>query len=246
MATKWSETDLAAFLDGALEGEERARIAALIETDPGARACAERLQTQDALLRDAFAAPLSEPTPPRLAAILSDDEAVQPMVPRRRPPAAWAPTALAASIALAVGAALGASWGNDAEPGAGPAGGLAVGPASPRIAALLDQTPSGASSDGARMIASFPLPSGAVCREFETLAGRGGSPYAFALACKRGDAWRVLMVATTGAPHSPSGDAFITASGVALDAASPILDALGAGAAMTPDEERRAIDLGWR
>ena len=67
MATSWTETDIAAYLDGELHGDERARIAALIETDPEARALADwaKAEIPDA----AFSGPLA------LDLVLSPDSA---------------------------------------------------------------------------------------------------------------------------------------------------------------------------
>lgn len=247
MAASWTETDIAAFVDGELEGAERARVAALIEADPAAQALADSLRETDALLREAFAAPLSEPVPPSLAAIVKADAKVVPLRPRR-PAHSWMPMALAASVALLIGGTAGLMLGQSKGPAA-PASlaALSVGGVPLVLAEALDTAPSGTIRGDVQPLASFPLPDGGACREFEVMSPADrAAPTAFGLACNRGEGWRVVIAATVEAPGSTAEGSFAAASGTALDAAAMALDALGAGSALDPAAEAAAIARGWR
>lgn len=242
-----TETEIAAWLDGELAPEDRARVGRLIETDPEARALAERLSRNDALLREAFAAPLQEPVPQRLASALRDPPAepegrVVRLADRRR--TVWRPAAMAAGLALVVGFGAGAAL--NLGGGVETVGGLAVGAASDPIAAALETARSGEALADVRPLASFETDAQGVCREFETL-GPGGAPAGQGLACRNAEhGWRVLVAADIGpeAAAEPDG-AFAPAGGAATDATSSVLDALGAGPALTPEAERAAIERGW-
>ena len=244
MAEPWTEAEIAALLDGELQDAEKARIERALGTDPEARACAERIRETDALLREAYAAPLAEPTPAALTAALAEDPVVTPFRPRRPTAPAWAPTALAASVALAVGAAAGALL-TPFE--SAPSGGarLAVGAAPEAVAAALETAPSGVSDGGVRPLASFPIADGGVCREFEIDVG-AAVPAAYGLACRAAGAWRVLLAADMPKTTDAAESDFAPASGAAPDAVVPLLDALGAGPALDPDAEALAIGNGWR
>lgn len=242
MTRDWTDEDVAAFVDGALDGEEAERMAHIIDNNPEARALAARIRAQNALLRDAFDAPMREPVPPAMRAIVEQEGRVASLAARRRPAPAWAPVALAASLALAVG--LGAGFAL-APQGRG-VGAPGVGGAGPALAAALETAPSGVAQGGVRPLASFPVAGGGVCREFETAAS-GAAPAAFGLACREPGGWRVLAaVAATIGDAAPAGDGFAPASGAAVDAIGPLLDALGADAALDAATERAAIEAAWR
>jgi len=244
MNRDWTETDIAALLDGELTGAEAERVARLLETDPAARAVAERIGRNDALLREAFAAPLAEPSPPRLAGLF--DAAVTPLPQRPARAASRRNLAMAASAALVVGAVAGALLGPVGE-GAGPAAArLAVGAAPPAVAEALSETPSGALRHGVRLIASFAVAGGGHCREFEWRREDDAAPSALGLACRSGGDWRVVVAAEIGEAGASERSGYAPASGVAPDAVSPVLDALGAGPALDPEAEARAIARGWR
>jgi hypothetical protein len=245
MTRTWNEGDIAAYVDGALEGAERDRIEGIIQTDPEAQAAAARVQASNALLRDAFAAPLSEPAPPEMAALF-DDASVTPF--RARPVArarigGWAPAALAASIALVIGAGGGLMVGPWLAATEREGDGLALGPASETMSQALATTPSGVLASGVRPIASFEVERG-FCRELEVEAPTG--PVAFGVACGAGDDWRIVFAAALPAAATDQGEGFAPASGAAVDAAVPVLDALGAGEALDTAAELRAIEAGWR
>ncbi len=246
MTEPWTEDDIAAFVDGALEGAERDRVARLIECDPAARAAAERIREANALLRDAFAAPLSEPTPAAMAALFDETGVVRPFTPRPAPRASWAPAALAAGVALVVGSVGGALLAP--RPGAPTPerATLSVGPAPEALAAALYAAPSGTLQGGVRPIASFPVEGGGYCREFELQESAEAAPTAFGLACGMANGWRVVVAADIAGDAAGASGGFAPASGAAIDAASPILDDLGAGPALDVESERRAISARWK
>ena len=264
MMVEWTETEIAAYLDGELEGAEHDRIARAIASDPAACALAARLRKVDELLREAYGAALEEPVPQAMrSAIPGDDAAVTAdrgsgsnarvsgdgqiiaFPARGKLRTSWWPVAAAASLALVVGYGAGELVRVDED---GPAATLAVGPAPTPIAEALENEPSGATRGGVRPVASFLTTQGAYCREFET-ADTAGAPSGFGLACRVSeDGWHVLsaMAMADGDRQSPGEDLFAPASGAAIDAMVPLLDALGAGPTLGPDEERDVIDRGWQ
>lgn len=248
MDRHWTEADIAALIDGALHGAEEQRIARILESDPEAQACADRLRETNALLREAFAAPMTEPLPPSMQALFDESETVVPFRAARQPVVRhWAlPTALAASIALLVGFASGSfltPW--PTVPGGTPSM-LAVGPAGVTVSRVLETTISGTTLDGVKPVASFRVTSGGICREFETTGHTPGADRAFGIACTDGGAWQVIMAASIATADQAAATGFAPASGAAVDAAVPVLDALGAGAAMTAAEEQQALENAWR
>jgi hypothetical protein len=245
MAGAWTEDEIAAFVDGELDEAARARIAAALDSDPEAAALAVRLRETDALLRDAFAAPLGEEVPKAIAATLAaPTAAVLPfrVLPRRAQ--VWVPAALAASLALVAGLAGGMmlDLGEASRPAAAI---LALGPAEDQLAQALDRVPSGEAEGRMRPLASFVVDSG-VCREFEMLDA-AAAPTGFGMACRDGEGWSVIFaVATRDDGAEADGSGFVPASGAVVDAAGPLLDTLGAGPALDPAAEREAIARGWR
>jgi len=244
MTERWTETEIAAWLDGELPQEDRDRVGRLIVTDPEAGIVAERLRRNDALLRDAFAAPLEEEVPPRLATAMREPPPVRVVRLADRQGAAWRPAAMAAGLALVLGFGVGAAlnFGRGVEI----ADGLAVGVAPERVATALETAPSGETLGEVRPLASFETGSEGICREFETL-GPGGAPAGHGLACRNAEGgWRVLVAADI-APQTASDSAggFAPAGGAAIDVTSSALDAIDAGPALTPEAENAAIARDW-
>ncbi|SEA50675.1 anti-sigma factor family protein [Rubrimonas cliftonensis] len=250
MSRNWTEDEIAAFVDGAASDEDARRIAALIESDEDARATADRLRRQNALLREAFAAPMAEATPLAIRSALGAPsptgraarrvEHRSARMARRRPPV-WAGAALAACAAFAIG--LGgapALLGPAEEAGMR----LAIGSAPAAALAALERAPSGTDVAGLTPLASFVTRDGH-CREFET----AGDAPSVGLACRPADGdWRVVALAAVAgaAPGADAAAGFAPASGAAVDALSAVLDALEAGPALSPAEEADRIAAGWR
>jgi hypothetical protein len=251
----FSEERIAAFVDGSIDDPAEAEaIARAIEADPEVRAVAERVERSNALLREAFAAPLSEGVPPAIAAAIASagtgstaPRAGSAVVAFRRRvrPAVWVPTAAAAAVALALG------FGGIFDERAGDAPVLALGPV-PEGAPLhraLEALPAGSrSAEGIEPLLSFRDGAGRPCREIEA-APIGAIP-AFAIACRAPEGgWTVEALATVAAPDAPpggEGGAIRPASGGAEgDPLASALDRLGAGPALAPAEEARLIARGW-
>ncbi len=233
MTASWTQDDIAALVDGSLEGPAAERVRAALAADPGAAAVAARLTEERALLRAAFAAPLAEPVPPALAQTILTTPGRVIAFPAR-PARSWRPVALAASAALAVGLGLGLGFGG---PGAGPL--VAVGPVDARSAlhATLETRPSGAAGS-VRPMSSFRDATGRICREFEVDGTIQG------LACRDAAGWQVTTLIAGPATTPPDG--FAPASGDPADPLSAVLDALGAGPPLPPDAEAALLARGWR
>ncbi len=246
MTRDWTEREIAAFVDGALDDPADAeRIARAIETDAEARALSDRIAASNSLLREAFGTPMEQEVPPSIAAVLTNDARRVGRLPRRRPVPGFAPTALAASVALLIGLGLGATLAPQVLNPAKTVIGLGVGGPDDALAQALETLPSGASSPtGVRPMLTFRDATGRPCREFEVV-GALPSDLEFGLACRIGDGtWEVpILVAAPANPLDPGG--FEPASGAVGDALSAMLDALGAGPALTPDAEAALLASRW-
>lgn len=245
MTHSWTEAEVADFLAGRLRVADADRIAEALETDPAAQAVAERLGAAapgDAMLRAAFAAPMDEPAPELMRSAVGV-QARQAAKPPRRPGRAWAPTALAAGVALAAGLGAGFSLRSVSAPA--PAGVVAVGLASGPVGHALETAPAGASRDHVAPTATFRDGTGNVCREFDML-DPDGAPSATGVACRAADGgWRVLLVAAHPAAVA-AGSGFAPAAGWGVDPIAHFVDAIGAGPVLSPVDEAALIARRWR
>lgn len=247
---KVGEERLMAWLDGELDEAAAAEVARAVAADP---ALAERARRERALrgkLRDAFAPALDEPVPERLLAVLGMTPqqpaapAVDNVVPLRPRSATqrvrewrwpeWG--ALAASVLL--GVLFGAQFLR--EPGQGPVrieDGALV--ADNGLVRVLDaQLASDAKPDAALAVGlSFRDGEGNYCRTF---TARGEQSLG-GLACRSGDAWRVIAL---GEAERQDGELRQAASALPASVLAEVdarqqelLDAAG---------ERAARDAGWR
>lgn len=233
-----SRQELAAFVDGELDGERASEIAAAIAADPGLARDLERHRALSARLNAHFDPILAEPIPDHLAALLGREaeapatnvvdwgEARSQIAAKRRLPRwSWvAGPALAASLALAV-------W----VPRGG--GGPPAGYVDAQLARALDTTLVAEQSQGqdTRVLLSFRDRGGNYCRAFSGQAGGG-------IACRDDTGWK-LEITGGGSPGSASeyrmagaGDAPILARAQAM-ADGPALDA---------GQEVAARSRGWR
>ncbi len=245
MSKDWTEAEIAAFVDGELDATRAQRLAAIIETDPEARALAERLTRANALLREAFDAPMHEPPPDALVAAIKGSPTIAGAPPRRRRPT-WFPAALAAGIALIIGVGVGVG-GAVFSTGDRPIDrGLAVGPAPETVRTVLETAPSGTTRSDLRPVASFEVAGGGICREFETLDA-AGAPATAGLACRSPEGgWTVLLIAVIADDQAAASEDYVPAAGIAGDSLAVALDAIGAAAALSPEEEAARIAAGWR
>jgi len=242
MTRNWTESEIAAWVDGALETPaEAARIARIVETEPEAARTAERLRASNRQLRAAFDSAMREPVPPAIAAALDAVPAraaargARPGPLRRRPLAAMA---AAATIAFALGLGTGLMSGDRREPA--PVAGLGPQPADAPLSRALEALPSGTVSQaGIRPMLTFRDAGERPCREFEVAGDARG------IACRSG-AGRWAVEILVAAPEAAAGGAdYVPASGPAEDALGTVLDALGAGPALSPDAEAELISTGW-
>lgn len=243
MPRSWTPEDIAALIDGSLTGAEAEAVARAIDTDPDARAEAERLRRLNALLRTAYETPAGAPVPAPIAAALFGGEGRVAPLRRRR---IWLPAAAAAAVALAVGLGLYVRLGG---PGMGSGGALDIAlgevPAGGALHLALESLPSGeAAPGGVRPMLTFLNRAGRPCREFE-IDGTEHDPATLGVAC-RTEAGRWQVEAVAAAPEArPAMDGYAPAAGLATDRVSEALDALGAGPALKPDEEAALMRSGW-
>lgn len=251
MAADVTKEQIAAYVDGALDEAEAARVAAAIAQEDDARAYAEEIERANRLLRQAFGAPMAEAVSADLQNTLlrhpqgRGSEVISPIGTRRRR-TPFLPLALAASVALAIGIGAGVAflggWGGHGQRLAvlGPA------PADGPLHAALEHLSSGeVSPEGVQPMLSFRDGKGRICREFEVI-GELPQGREFGIACRTpAERWQVEI--GVAAPTSEGGEGgFRPASGPAGDALDTMLDALGAGPALSPAEEAELLRRGWR
>ena len=269
--TRPTDEQLMAYADGRLDDTERQRVEKFLETDREARQLVEGFRKTADLSR-LFDAPMREASPKRLVdAIMKGGDAppkapetsarIVPLPSRRTdraPPRQDSRLAMAASVALLVGVATGywlAGGTSRDEPGIDLAlGKVAQGSV---VARVLDTAPSGksqriASGDGKGrqllVVATFRDRGGRPCRELELLDGTGDlHPIAAGIACRAaGHGW-VMEGATRIQSAKPAGGPDYVPSGVSeRDALEGLMQILGAGKAMSAEEEQALIRSGWK
>lgn len=199
---KFSDEMLMAYADGELDLVARAEIEAAMAHDPEVARAVERHRAVAAQIRGAYDGVLVEPVPDRLAALVAQPVAA-PVVNLPAQRRAWQPTAARARLpvwaamaaSLAVGLFVGILVAREtAAPYAGADGALVA--RGFLDAALDSQLSSGASdASGVRVGLSFRDRDGDYCRTFQlqqetAVAG---------LACRRGAAWQLQVLATAPA-----------------------------------------------
>jgi hypothetical protein len=252
MARRVTDEQIAAFVDGHLEGTEAALVAAVLSEDEEARAYAAEVERANGLLREAFGAPMGEAVPVGLrdSILQSDDAAADRKVVAlaARQPARWplAKMAIAAGVAVAIAAGASALLVSQMTPGYQQIASLGAAPADGPLHEALERLPSGAVSDaGVQPMLTFRDAAGRICREFE-VPGTVPDRLEFGIAC-RGDEgrWDVkIVVAAPLTEASPQG--YRPASGPGGDALEAMLDALGAQPVLGPAEESELLRRGWR
>ena len=247
---------LMAYADGELDAQTAQLLERALADD---RALARRLavftRTGDALAQAAAARPL-EPVPDALMArvratlaehaaseVAENVTAFRPREPQARAApsrgAAWLPTAIAASLALAVG--LGAGFGaGRMVPGENTAAPLPLAfLGTPELEMALSELPTGETQefpDGrVSVIASFTNADSELCREFEVDDSGGGT--VVSVVCHDGAQWQTRLAIVT-APDD--GQTYAPAS--SLDTLEAYLIATGVQAALSIEEEQRALE----
>ena len=233
------EGDLMAWIDGELDGEAAARVAAAVAGDSLLSAKVEAQRALAARLKAGFAPILAEPVPQALSAAAASHVAevidfaasrakrdVAAPAARRRP-AQW----MALAAALVIGVVIGRGTGLGEPPVIMEKNGVLV--ASGQFAKALDVQLASAPGDGpTRIILSFKAQDGRYCRSWALAEQKG-------VACRTGDNWRIT--ATVAA--TPEGNYRMAGGDSALMAS---VDAMIAGEPMDADQERAAKARGWR
>ena len=96
MRSEWTEEEIAAWVDGALDPEDARRIGAIVVEDEAARDCARRFAAMNRMLKDAFAETLDAAPPARLTATVLGEPGKVASLPVRRAARPWVPAAMAA------------------------------------------------------------------------------------------------------------------------------------------------------
>jgi Putative zinc-finger len=250
MRTVMDKDRLAAFVDGELSPEEAAAVVLHLADHPGDQAHVDDLFAANEALIQAFAAPLHEPVPEAIrAAIIGPAAAPAGHVVAFRPRRIMALGGLALAASIAVAAVL--------LPGLvrGPVpAGIALGPlpAADPVAAVLDTRASGTPvplADGREtmVLASFDLPDGQICREFEVIDRQAGR-IDYAIGCRSGAGWSVtaaIAEAIGSDTGSDTGQGFVPAGDVEADALTRYLERSGVPAVLDPAAEAEAIRRNW-
>jgi hypothetical protein len=231
---------LLAWIDGELDRETAAAVAAAVAADPALAAQAEAHRALTARFGAGFAPILNEPVPeaikaaaiPRVTEVIdfsarrAERQALPP--PPYRRPMQW----LALAATLVIGVVIGRGVDVAGQPPAiAEKGGVLV--ASGPLASALDvQLASAPGDDPARIMLSFKSQDGRYCRSW-ALAGQKG------VACRTGDDWRIA--ATVAA--APEGDYRMAGADPALMAS---VDSMIAGEPLDAEQERAAKGRGWQ
>jgi hypothetical protein len=244
MTTVMDKDRLAAFVDGELSPEAAAAVAMHLADHPADQAYVDDLFAANEALAQAFSAPLHEPVPEPIRAAIMGQAAsnVVTFRPRPRLPAVLGGLALAATVAAAALILPGLL--RDTAPA-----GIALGPmaAADPLARVLDGSVSGAPVmlDGGReamVLASFALPDGRLCREFEVV-DQAAARVDFAVGCRAGSGWQVEAAL---AEVAAAEDGFVPAGGLETDTLTRFLERHGNPEALDAAAEAGAIRNGWR
>lgn len=226
-----------AYIDGELEGEERARIKAAIDADPALQAMVTEHQALADRLIGAFSTVLEAPVPAALSAVAKPDGDVISLAEERsrrdRRPLLWKGPHWAAMAATLVAGVIGGAIfsGGHGAPVAEQGGQLV---ASGRIELALNTQLASTQSANApiRIGLTFRNHVGAICRSFVADAAEG-------VACREGKSWQLqglLARENTGA-----GEYRMAASpGTAM-----LVDQLIEGEVLDQAQERAALARDW-
>lgn len=251
--TTMDKARLAAFVDGELSPEDAAEVVMHLANDPVDQAYVDELMALNIIIADAYDAPLHEPVPPEiLATIAADGEPTAKEAAivsldgwrRSRRFVAWGGAALAAGIAVFL-VAPGLQSPDLADVALG-----SIVADHPQSLALseLETGQKRTIGDGAEIsiTASFRTSDKGVCREF-AVHHETEPNLVSGIACPAADARGGWMVeASVAVLLSENATAFTPASGDSSDPISAFLDKVGAGRALTSDEEVDARSNGWR
>jgi len=231
------EEALFAYIDGELEGDERARVEAMINADPAKQAIVAEHRALAARLQSAFSTVVEAPIPPALAAAAkagSDVVSLAEVRSRRdAKPSVWkAPhwTAMAATLFIGiVGGAIFSSGGT------GPVverGGRLVASGSLEHALSTQLASNQDAKAPVRIGLTFRNEAGAACRSFIAEAVEG-------VACRESDAWLVRGLLAREA--QTTGDYRMATGSGSME----LVDRLIEGEPLDESQERAALANEW-
>jgi len=233
-----NEEALFAYIDGELEGEERARIEAEIAADPALQKIVAEHRALAAELQSAFSTVLDAPVPPALSMSAATDAPVVSLAEERsrrdRRRASWGMSHWAAMAATLVAGLIGGAIFN----------GGSTGPVTERDGQLVASSwledaldtqlaSTQSASDPVRIGMTFRKNDGAICRSFAVQTAEG-------VACREGKLWQL-----EGLLHrepAQTGDYRLASS----FGAAELVDGLIAGEALDQEQERAAREAGWK
>lgn len=255
----WSDEEVSAYLDGALEPDLTTAFEQSLAADPELQTRLEALRLVNDGVRGAFDAPLQEDIPDRFMALFEDAPAVDaaptaPVVDLAAQRARRGPGSFDYRLPLAAGLALALGWGGGMtfaparvdQHAMLRADATAIEPGNP-LFRLLSETPSAqsvalAGGDAFKPVLSFAAADGRFCREFELASEEAVS---VGVACRGEQEWRVEIL--LAADDNPTGaDGYVQASGFSAAALDVVVAELGAGEPLGPEDEAAAISAGWR
>lgn len=241
----WTDEHVAAFVDGELGADDTARMQAAMQQDLALAGRVARQRALRARISRHFDGVLGEAVPGRLLqAAEGKGGAATPVGAARKPrarlvaprPAWW--SAAAASVVIA--ALVGWLMPREAERPlvAGDNGLMASGvldaALSQRIAA------EGSREDGVLVSLSFRAGDGRYCRVFSLDSGIDG------LACRVAEGWVVEAVGRSPAGDSGVAPEYRQASSALSPAVLAAITRWEGGDSLTPEDERRVREAGWR
>lgn len=244
---------LVAYVDDELDEAQRALVRSVLDTSPALCRRAEEMRLSRDLLREAF------PLQPDASVPASLDAAATRLAEACAAPAApRAPTfrfqrsrkfAIAASVVLSVTAAAAYfAWRVGSGPTREPVTGLMqIGPGTAlnrvletaRSAEVINVPAEGAA---VRAVLTFRAKDGRYCREFEVLAGSGGST---GIACRTDGEWRAEVMLSAAAAPTDS-NYYAPAGGSDEPAVAEVAEHLMQGDPLGAQEEARLLASGWR
>lgn len=231
---------LIAWVDGELDHDTAARVAAAVADDPALGAVADAHRALALRLRTGFAPIMAEPVPEAIA-----EATAAPIAPvidfeshrvdrearvetRRRHPPVW----LALAATLVIGVVIGRGTGFDVSRAAFVDKGGTLVASGPLAKALDDQLASTAGDDPVRITLSFKAQDGHYCRSWALAAQQG-------VACRSGNDWRIAATAAAddeGRYRMAGGDTGLMAR----------IDSMIAGEPLDATQERAAKDRHWQ
>ena len=231
-----SDEQFFAWLDGELDAEEAAHVAAEVAADPKLAERADQHRALHTQLKSAFDPIADAPVPGRLlsSAQQRDSEVVDFAEARRsRAARQWAPQWLALAATLAVGIFIGTMVPTSGGAPVAVDGGKLYAAAS--LDQALDTQLASAPTGDVRIGLTFRDSNGAICRSFTDAAAAG-------LACRSGDRWHVRGL--FAAPEGQSGD-YRMAAGMDPNLAA-LVGSTMAGEPFDAASEKAAKEKGWR